>query len=176
MRTIAIIASLSALLAQAACAQPAIYRDDALAIPHGAVVTGDGEGQYYADIVLRQDGAGGLLIAEADAKPLVAVDSVDVLLLESFPLQVQLAVEGYKSVPCVTLLPPAVSRAGDTFTVLLAESELGPAESCIAIIDPFSITIPLDVLGMEAGDYRVLVNGVEAGFTLQSDNGPSPQP
>lgn len=172
MRTLAFLAGTGMLLAQAATAQTAIYRDGALSIPAGAVVQDDGKALYYTDIVLEAEADGQFRVAQADAKPLVAVESVEALILESFPVQVRIAVEGYKSVPCVELLPPAISRKDNTFTVALAESELGPAQSCIAIIDPFEISIPLDVVGLEAGDYTVIVNGVETEFTLDIDNTP----
>lgn len=170
MKNTGIIALTGLLLAQAASADPAVYQDNVLSIPTGAMIREDGSAFYYGDILLRNDGEGGFHLVQADAKPLVHVESVDALIMESFPVQVSVRVEGFKSVPCVELLPAAVSRVENTFTVVLAETELGPAESCIAVIDPFETSIPLDVEGLEAGDYTVIVNGVEATFTLDADN------
>ena len=150
-------------------AQPAIYQDGVLSIPQGAVIAGD-DPAYYTDIQLADDGAGNFQLLAAQPNNLVSIDSVDVLILESFPLQVQLRVSGNKSVPCVELLTPAVSRKDNVFTVVLAESTLGPEQSCIAVIDPFEIIISLDVLGLAAGTYVVRVNGVTAEFTFNADN------
>ena len=90
--------------------------------------------------------------------------------IESFPVQVSATVSGNKSVPCVNLLPAAVSRKDSVFTVVMAETVLGPAETCIAVLEPFETSVSLDVLGLSAGTYTVIVNGVSAEFTLDSDN------
>lgn len=158
------------LSAQLSGAQPAIYRDNALSIPAGALIREDGSTFYFADIVLEKDGEGNFHVAQANARSLVAVDLVEVQMTGDFPVEVSLLVEGTKSVPCVELEPAAVSREGHEFTVVLAETKLGPDESCITVIDPFDTTIPLDVEGLEAGEYTVNVNGVEVSFTLDADN------
>ena len=54
--------------------------------------------------------------------------------------------------------------------VVLAETKLGPAESCIAVTDPFETSVTLDVLDLPAGTYTVKVNGVTAEFTIDMDN------
>ena len=82
-------------------------------------------------------------MVDATLQNLVMVDSVEVLLLESFPVQVSITVAGNKSVPCVELQPVAVSREGDLFTVVIAETSLGPAETCIAVLDPFELSVAL---------------------------------
>ena len=148
-------------------AQPAIYQDGVLSIPQGAVIVGD-EPAYYTSIQLADDGAGNFRLLAAQPNHLVHIDSVDVLILESSPLQVQLGVSGYTSNPCVELLTPAVSRKDNVFTVVLAQSQslLGPDVACIAVTDPFEIFISLDVLGLAAGTYTVRVNGVTVEFTF----------
>lgn len=78
--------------------------------------------------------------------------------------------EGYLGTPCQNLLSPAVSYADGVFTVVLAQSNLGPAEICIAMIEPFTKSVSLDVEGLPAGTYEVIVNGVSAEFTFDSDN------
>jgi inhibitor of cysteine peptidase len=35
---------------------------------------------------------------------------------------------------------------------------------------PFKINVPLDVYGLEKGNYTVDVNGVQGSFELQTDN------
>jgi hypothetical protein len=140
-----------------------------MTISEGAVIT-DGSNSYFRDITLAYDGNGGLIITGANSMPLVQVDSVDILVMESFPVQISAAVSGNLSVPCVQLLDPAVSFMGNTFIVVLAESTSGPGESCIALIEPFETSIPLDVLDLPAGTYTVDVNGVVSDFTLDVDN------
>jgi hypothetical protein len=150
-------------------AEPAVFTKGKMTIPEGAVIT-DSTNSYYSDITLAYDGDGALIITGADAMPLVQVESVDILVMESFPLQISAGVSGNLSVPCVKLLNPAVSYADNTFTVVLAESKLGPAESCIAVIEPFETSVPLEVLDLPAGTYTVDVNGVITEFTFDMDN------
>lgn len=158
-----------ALTAIPVIAEPAIFTKGKMTIPEGVVV-GEGNKAYYTDITLSYDGEGALFITGAKAMPLVQVDTVDILVMESFPLQVSAAVSGNLSVPCVELLSPAVSYSNNTFTVVLAESTLGPAESCIAVIEPFETSIALEVLDLPAGTYTVDVNGITAEFTFDMDN------
>lgn len=156
------------LLAQSN-AQPANYQNQSLQILQAVALGQDGPA-YFADVKLSTNPDGSLSVVDATLQNLVMVDSVDVLLLESFPVQVSITVAGNKSVPCVELQPVAVSREGDLFTVVIAETSLGPAETCIAVLDPFEPSVALDVLGLSAGTYRVNVNGTEAQFSLDVDN------
>ena len=150
-------------------AEPAVYHDGQITIPEGAVIMGE-DNSYFTDITLGLGADGKFQVTGATSNSLVFVDNVDVSVLGPLPVQVSLAVSGNLSVPCVELLNPAVSREGNTFTVVLAESNLGPAESCIAVLEPFETTVDLDVAGLPAGDYTVEVNGVSTEFTLDMDN------
>jgi len=69
-------------------------------------------------------------------------------------------------VPCTKLLEPAVFVESGGFTIALAESKLGIAETCIAVIDPFETSIVLDISDLASGSYFVSVNGVAGEFTL----------
>ncbi len=152
--------------------QPATLQGAVLIIPQGAIIDNDNPA-YFTDIQLNFEGNGNFRMVDAQTTNLVAIDSVQSAILESFPVQVSITVTGNKSVPCVELLPPAVSRQNNLFVVVLAETQLGPAESCIAVIDPFETTFALDVKELPAGTYTVRVNGVmENSFTLELDNSP----
>lgn len=97
------------------------------------------------------------------------VESVEVVFLESFPLQVQLQVEGYLPDGCTEIESTEVERQGDHFEVTITTSR--PAEmACTQAIEPFEMNIPLDVYGLPAGEYTVDVNGVETSFTFSQDN------
>ena len=164
---LSLIVSLLAL--QVANAQTAIYQDGVLTVPNIAVIEGSGAA-YYSDIQLQLQLDGSFKLMAAQPQSLVAVDSVIANVMESLETQVSITVSGNKSVPCVRLLEPAIARKESTFVVALAESTLGPAETCIAMIDPFETTISLNVSGLTAGTYEVDVNGVKTSFVLATDN------
>ena len=164
-------AAMLAVISTTLSAAPAVFTKGEMVIPEGAVISGKSNA-YYSDITLAMDELGSLIITGANKNSLVSVETVEVLIMESFPLQVSLSVSGFLSVPCVKLLSPAVSFADNQFTVVLAESTLGPAETCIAVTEPFQHSIALDVANLSAGTYAVNVNGIEAEFTLDLDNSP----
>ena len=145
--------------------QPATFENNVLSIPQVATLI-NGEALYYNDIRLVIDNEGNFTLLGAQKSPLVNVESMIVNIAESLPVQVSLFVTGNKSVPCVNLQTPAIFRDGSSFTIALAETSLGPAESCIAVLDPFETTIPLDITGLNSGIYTVNVNGVESSFSL----------
>jgi len=141
----------------------------ALEIPQ-AFALGQNGPAYCADVKLNTNRDGSSSVVGGTLQNLVMVDAVEVLLLESFPVQVSIAVAGNKSVPCGELQPMAVSREGERLTVVIAETPLGPAETCVAVLGPFELSVALDVPGLSAGTYRVDVNGTEAQFSSDVDN------
>ena len=165
---ISAIAGITALSSSLTFAQPSFYRDGTMTVPTGAVITANKQA-YYSDIVLSADSSGKLNLVSATRLPLVAVDSVTATVSSELDGTVTLNITGNKSVPCVVLKAAAVSRKDATYTVLLAETLLGPAESCIAVLDPFDTNVTLDAKGLAAGTYEVLVNGVQASFELSAD-------
>lgn len=160
------VASLFLLFLENGLAQTAIFKDGILSIPHAAVMKSDGV-DYFSNVQLQADNDGGFKLVAAQQQNLVDIESIVVNVMESFPVaQVSVVVTGNKSLPCTKLLEPGMLLDNGTFTIALAESTLGPAETCIAIIDPFETTIDLDVRGLAAGSYSVVVNGTTADFTL----------
>jgi hypothetical protein len=161
------------VMSQLAMGQPATFQDDVLIIPQGAVIDSDNP-TFFTNIQLSQGDDGQFKLADAQENNLATIDTVQIVILESFPVQINVSVTGNKSVPCVELLTPAIARKDNLFVVVLAETLLGPAESCIAMIDPFETSFALDVSGLPAGTYTVRVNGaVDETFTLDADIPPS---
>jgi len=164
-----ILNTLLFLISPVIAAQPATYQDDVFTVPQGAILDADNPA-YYNDILLDHSGDGSFQLVAAQSANLVSIESLTINIMESFPVQVSVTVNGNKSVPCVDLQTPAIGRQDNMFIVVLAETTLGPAESCIAVIDPFETTISLPVSGLPAGTYTVRVNGVDTQFTLDVDN------
>ena len=151
---------------QLVTAQPALFENGVLTIPLGAAIV-NGEPTYYNDIQPISDIKGNFSLLAAQQSNLVSVDSVSLLINITQPTsdQVSFAVTGHKSIPCVELQTPAVFQDEFTFTVALAETTLGPAESCIAVMDPFETIITLPIEGLASGTYIVTVNGIESSFS-----------
>lgn len=155
-------------LSAGAMADPAVYRDGVMVIDSGVVIGARAQA-YFSDIEMTTDAAGKLIITKATQLPLVYIDTVDATVVDNAEERsVKLTIAGNKSVPCVSLADVAVTRKDNVFTVVVAETVQGPAESCIAVLDPFEIEVPLDVADLPAGSYDVKVNGdaVSAEFDL----------
>jgi hypothetical protein len=90
----------------------------------------------------------------------VFLDSTDVLLLESFPVQVNLLLKGALPTPChlarFTIEPP---DADNTIRVEIY-SLVNPDQICIQVLQEFETTLSLGPL--QAGHYILLINGQTA--------------
>lgn len=84
------------------------------------------------------------------------ISASDLLIMESFPIQVSLSVEGTIPTPCHGL-GWIEDDDGSTITVTLFSIEPGPAVSCIAVEEPFALSIPLGSFADEA--RTVVLNG-----------------
>jgi inhibitor of cysteine peptidase len=100
---------------------------------------------------------------------LARVESIEILILESFPVQVQVRAQGNLPDGCTTIDETLQERSGNTFVVKVTTARPKGA-LCTEALVPFETTIALDVLGLEAGTYTVTVNGVGGTFTLDVDN------
>ncbi|MCK5317725.1 MAG: hypothetical protein KAJ55_07410, partial [Anaerolineales bacterium] len=110
-----------------------------------------------------QNGSGLFIRGEA------VVENVEIIFLESFPLQVHMVASGYLPDPCTEIDEISVERDVNRFEVLI--TTLREAEvMCIQVIEAFEQNIPIDVYGLPAGDYTVMVNGIDAEFTFLQDN------
>ncbi len=98
------------------------------------------------------------------------VGSIEILILESFPVQIHVLAKGQLPDSCTTLDQITQEQDGDTFRVTITTAR--PEEVCAQVLTPFEETIPLDVYGLAAGTYTVDVNGVTGTFTLDIDNLP----
>lgn len=89
----------------------------------------------------------------------VYIDSVEILYLESFPVQVRLAVTGSLPTPCHEAIWE-VQDFGESIDVRLW-SLADPDQICVQVLEPFEISIPLG--SFESADLLVLLNGEEVG-------------
>ena len=99
---------------------------------------------------------------------LAPVESIDILVLESFPVQIHLLVNGNLPTPCYEITQIEKHRERNIFYVKLMMKDSGLV--CIKKFEPFQETIALDACGLSAGTYHVDVNGIGGTFTLDVGN------
>ena len=99
---------------------------------------------------------------------LALVDEIDILILESFPVQINVIARGNLPDPCTEISEVLQEREGDTFFITI-KTYRSPG-FCIQVLAPFEEIIPLEVYGLPAGTYTVNVNGVQDTFDLEVDN------
>ncbi|NLE77261.1 MAG: hypothetical protein GX605_10990 [Chloroflexi bacterium] len=100
---------------------------------------------------------------------LADVEQVDVLLLESFPVQARVVARGNLRDGCTVVDRVTQERRGQEFWVTLTTARR-TQDPCIQVLVPFEESTPLEVAGLPAGVYAVHVNGVRQTFTLAVDN------
>lgn len=104
------------------------------------------------------------------------IEAVSHQVTDTFPVQVFVQITGTFSHGCPASGQINSRRIGNAFEIraYLANNRwlLDPGSvACTAALEPFSIILPLDVYGLEAGEYTYTVNGSFAGaFTLESPN------
>jgi len=101
--------------------------------------------------------------------PLLTVTSLNLITLESFPVQVHALVAGVLADNCVVFGEPTVERRDNLFLITFAPSRTGGTDCAPAGV-PFEKVVPLDVYGLPAGEYLVDAQGVQAAFSLSVDN------
>jgi hypothetical protein len=109
---------------------------------------------------------------------LAGVERIEILVLESFPVQIRVAARGNFPDGCTKIDQVTTSFKDNTFLVTLTTTR--PAEaSCTQALVPFEEVIPLEAVGLPAGLYTVNVNSVIGTFELAVDNileEPTPAP
>ncbi len=99
------------------------------------------------------------------------VQSVEIQVMNSDPLQVNAVVRGSLTESCATLGQSQVQYTSNTFRITVYA--VSPTDrGCAQVTAPFETTIALDIRGLPAGTYAVTANGVSAVFTLQT-SGPA---
>jgi inhibitor of cysteine peptidase len=97
------------------------------------------------------------------------VESTEILVLESFPVQIHVVAKGYLPDGCTEIDRVEEERNGNTFTVTITTKR--PKDMmCTQAIVAYEKVVPLDVYGLKKGMYDVNVNTVADSFELSTDN------
>ena len=99
------------------------------------------------------------------------VETIDILILESFPVQINVVAQGYLIDGCTEIDEIQKERTDQAFQVTITTVRPADAE-CTEALVPFEEVISLDVYGLPAGTYSVDVNGITGSFELTMDNIP----
>ena len=96
-------------------------------------------------------------------------DSMDIVFLESFPLQVHAVLKGNLPDGCTSIHYHEVKRVENTFDIKVITKR--PVDAfCTEALVPFEYTAPLDVYGLIAGSYIVKAYNVSNEFSFTQDN------
>jgi inhibitor of cysteine peptidase len=99
------------------------------------------------------------------------VEDLQLMLLESFPVQVNAVIRGSLPDGCTTIKEINPTRDEKAFNIQIITER--PAEAmCTEALVPFEETVSLDVYGLPAGIYTVKAGDQTATFTLEVDNIP----
>lgn len=98
------------------------------------------------------------------------VDTIKINLMESFPLQVSVVVQGNLPDGCTEVVGSTVDRTDDSTFSIKIYTERDPLALCTQALVPFEEVVKLDVAGLSAGTYTVKVYDVSETFTFEQDN------
>jgi inhibitor of cysteine peptidase len=105
-----------------------------------------------------------------ESKQNVFVDDLQILIMESFPVQVRVIVTGNLPDGCTSIISSKADMIDDTTFVLSIFTERPEDMMCTMALVPFEESISLDVHGLSAGTYSVKGFDLEESFTLDVDN------
>jgi len=99
------------------------------------------------------------------------VDDVQIMVMESFPLQISVTATGNLPDGCTFIDEENIEvvNNGNVFDIAL-KTKRPKDVMCTQALVPFEVNIPLDVYGLEKGVYTVNVNGVTETFEFTVDN------
>ena len=95
----------------------------------------------------------------------VSITSQELLIMESYPLQVALLIKGTLPTPCHRLRVEVSEPDIQNFIAVEAYSLVDPDQNCIQVLEPFDENIPLG--SYPDGSYTVTLNGEEVGEFTQ---------
>lgn len=93
----------------------------------------------------------------------IFIESIGIAILESYPIQVMVNVEGNLPTPCNSFAADVSSPDEDNRIHIDMYSLVDPAATCMAVLEPFSANVPVPLGGVADGEYTIWVNGEEVG-------------
>lgn len=97
------------------------------------------------------------------------IDSIEIVFLESFPLQVFAVLKGFLPDGCTVVEDTETEYEENNFRIRLNTQRPDDAVCTLALV-PFEETVSLDVYGLPAGIYTVTADETNTEFTFTQDN------
>lgn len=98
------------------------------------------------------------------------IESLEILLLESFPLQAKVKVEGFLRDGCSELFDIKVEHEEMDFILIITTRRPSGDVACTEALVPFEKVVVLEIEGLDAGTYTVIAQDKQTEFTLDVDN------
>lgn len=89
----------------------------------------------------------------------IFISSAELLIMESFPVQVRLHVTGDLPTPCHSFHADVAAPDGENRIDVTAYSLYNPNLMCTQILQPFDESVSIPMNGQAAGTYAVYLNG-----------------
>jgi len=150
------------------------FQDGELTVPH--VNTSELVGKFQDATFRFNEQTGSWDLIDFNEATVASIDQVEVIVTDSFPVQVFLEVFGFKPNPCFVFNSVNQRLEDNQFDITIPLRLNQPSQSsCLAVTEPFVKIIPLLVYGLDAGSYEYNVNSrsddVFSGtFILKEDN------
>ncbi|NPE28170.1 hypothetical protein HNV12_09395 [Methanococcoides sp. SA1] len=146
------------------------YQINAIYMRSWEAVTGE-EGTFSMDVVVIGNTDGSDNDSDEYITGEAIVDDIEIMLMESFPLQVSVTAIGNLPDGCTFIDEENIEiiNTGNGFDIAL-KTKRPKDVACTQALVPFEVNIPLDVHGLEKGVYTVNVNGVTDTFEFTIDN------
>ncbi len=91
------------------------------------------------------------------------ISEADILILESFPVQIMLHITGELPTPCHQFRA-RISGPDDRNRIVVEAYSVYPSDqACIQVLEPFDENVPIPMAGAPDGDYTVWLNGEQVG-------------
>jgi hypothetical protein len=89
----------------------------------------------------------------------VFIDSADLLIMESYPVQISLQISGNLPTPCHSFHSEVAAPDDENRIQVTVWSEADPAAMCAQVLEPFEEGVSIPMTGQPDGTYSVWLNG-----------------
>jgi hypothetical protein len=89
----------------------------------------------------------------------VFINSADLLIMESYPVQIALHVTGDLPTPCHSFYSQVVAPDAENRIAVTVWSESDPELMCMQVLQPFDESVSIPMTGQPDGTYSVWLNG-----------------